>query len=394
MTELEKLLRRIAAEPPHIADCTRRNFIRNAARFGLTAAAAAAMTRHVAFAQTTPQTAPQLPAITSIPDKLKGSGTVRVCSFGGAFQDAQRQAYFKPFEQLSGIKVIESEGPDTAKIKAMVDTKNIEYDIAEEDGASILSLAAKGDYWEPIDYSLYDVENIDPVFRSKFYCGMLPYAQIFAFRRDAFGGKTPKDNKDLWDTSTFPGPRSLQSGSGGLTPDLEVASMAAGVPPDKVYPIDIGRAFDSLKRIKPNVQQWWTAGAQPARLLNDNEVVMATAWNGRIAAIQASGAPVDIVWQDQLLRTDVWAIPKGAPNRENAQKFIAFITMAVPQARLSMLIPYGFVNNEAAKHVPPERLKLLPTAPDIKAKLINHDTQWWFENRDDVLNRWNSFILG
>ena len=51
------------------------------------------------------------------------------------------------------------------------------------------------------------------------------------------------------------------------------------------------------------------------------------------------------VWKNQLLRTDVWSIPKGAPNRENAQKFAAFITMAVPQARLSYVIPYGFVNN-------------------------------------------------
>jgi putative spermidine/putrescine transport system substrate-binding protein len=60
---------------------------------------------------------------------------VRVCSYGGAFQDAQRRAYFEPFERLSGIKVIEVQGPDPAKVKAMVDTKNIEYDVGEFPGA-------------------------------------------------------------------------------------------------------------------------------------------------------------------------------------------------------------------------------------------------------------------
>ena len=50
-------------------------------------------------------------------------------------------------------------------------------------------------------------------------------------------------------------------------------------------------------------------------------------------------------WNQGGLFTDVWAIPKGAPNAENAQKFAAFITMAIPQARLSKLIPYGSVNN-------------------------------------------------
>ncbi|MDU7524611.1 MAG: extracellular solute-binding protein, partial [Roseomonas mucosa] len=135
-------------------------------------------------------------------------------------------------------------------------------------------------------------------------------------------------------------------------------------------------------------------GAQPAQLLNDDEVVMATAWNGRIAAIQASGAPVEIVWQDQLLRNDCWAILKGAPNRVNAQKFAAFITLAAPQARLSSLITYGFVNNKAAELLSADRLKLLPTAPDIKDKLINYDPAWWAANLDTVKTKWNRFLLG
>jgi len=170
--------------------------------------------------------------------------------------------------------------------------------------------------------------------------------------------------------------------------------MAAGTPPDKVYPIDLDKALASLAKIRPHVVKWWAAGAQPAQLLNDDEVVMATAWNGRIAAIQAAGAPVEIVWQDQLLRNDCWAIPKGAANRENAQKFAAFITLAAPQARLSSLITYGFVNDGAARLLSPERLKLLPTAPDTKAKLINYDSAWWQANLDEVRSRWTKFLLG
>jgi putative spermidine/putrescine transport system substrate-binding protein len=142
------------------------------------------------------------------------------------------------------------------------------------------------------------------------------------------------------------------------------------------------------------VAKWWDAGAIPAQLLNDDEVVMATAWNGRIAAIQATGAPVEIVWQDQLLRNDCWAILKGSQNAQNAQKFTAFITMAAPQARLSTLIPYGFVNNKAAALISPDRLKSLPTDPAIKSKLVNFDTQWWADNLTEIVNRWNAFIVG
>ena len=183
-------------------------------------------------------------------------------------------------------------------------------------------------------------------------------------------------------------------GGGALNPDLEVALMAAGTPPSQVYPIDLDRALASLGKLRPDVVKWWAAGAQPAQMLNDDEVVMSTAWNGRIAAIQAAGAPVEIVWRNQLLRTDAWAIPKGAANAGNAQKLTAFITMAAPQARLSSLIPYGFVNNEAAKLLPPKRLNLLPTAPDIKKDLIVYDSEWWAANLERVRSRWAQFQLG
>jgi putative spermidine/putrescine transport system substrate-binding protein len=391
---IKRALAAMATQPPHIADYSRRQFIANAGKYGLTTAVAAMVTANFAFPTSAIAADVELPKIDSIPDNLKGTGEVRVCSFGGAFQDAQRKAYFKPFEELSGIKVIESEGPDPAKVKAMVDSKAIEYDVSEFDGGDVLNLAKQGDYWEPIDYSLFDVNNIDPIFRQKYFANMLPYAQIYAYRTDAFKGKAPKDNKDLWDVDAFPGPRSLQSGASGTNADLEVAMMATGVAPDKVYPIDLDKAFASLGKIKPNVTKWWDAGAIPAQLLNDNEVVMATAWNGRIASIQASGAPVEIVWQDQLLRNDCWSVIKGAANAENAQKFTAFITMPVPQARLSMLIPYGFVNNKSASYIPADILKTLPTSPDIKSKLVNFDTQWWADNLTEIQKRWSAFIVG
>jgi putative spermidine/putrescine transport system substrate-binding protein len=120
---------------------------------------------------------------------------------------------------------------------------------------------------------------------------------------------------------------------------------------------------------------------------------MGIAWNGRIAAIQAKGAPVDVSWRQGALRTDCWAVPKGAPNRENAMKFTAFITLPVPQARLSLLIPYGFVNNKAVDHLPAERLSVLPTAPDIKKQMYVYNSDWWAANRDKVISRWASWLL-
>ena len=91
---------------PHAAEYSRRQIIRAASRLGLGAGAAVALDRMIGPPLALAADAPTLPEITSIPEKLKGSGVVRVCSYGGAFQDAQRKAYFEPFEHLSGIKVV------------------------------------------------------------------------------------------------------------------------------------------------------------------------------------------------------------------------------------------------------------------------------------------------
>src|SRR5215467_12956545 len=92
---------------PHAAEYSRRQIIHAATRLGLGAAAAVALNRMIGPPLALAADAPTLPEITSIPEKFKGSGVVRVCSYGGAFQDAQRKAYFEPFERLSGIKVVE-----------------------------------------------------------------------------------------------------------------------------------------------------------------------------------------------------------------------------------------------------------------------------------------------
>src|SRR5215470_6998214 len=238
---------------PHAAEYSRRQVMRIAAQLGLGAGAVAAFGNAIGPPLALAADAPALPEITSIPERLKGSGVVRVCSYGGAFQDAQRKAYFEPFERLSGIKVIEAQGPDPAKVKAMVDTKNIEYDIGEFSRGSVLNLLKQGDYWEEIDYRLIDTDNIDDSFRFKYALDMLPFAQIYAYRTDAFKGAKPGSWADFWDTTKFPGPRTMPAGSGGLAPDLEAATLAAGVPLDKIYPIDIDKAYASLAKIKPAV---------------------------------------------------------------------------------------------------------------------------------------------
>jgi putative spermidine/putrescine transport system substrate-binding protein len=362
------------------------------ARRGFLALGAAAATAPFLGTQPLRAATVDLAPLTSIPEKLKGSGEVRIAAYGGTAQDAERTAYFEPFEKLSGIKTRDFAGADLNKVKAMVDTGNVEWDVVQLSRSSVKNLMKKGDYFEKIDYDLVDTANIDPLYRYEYALDMLVWSEVMAYRTDAFKGAVPVGWADFWDVNKFPGDRAL-GGAGPSSPELEFALMAAGVPPDQIYPIDIDKAFASYDKIKSNVVKWWETGAVPVQMLSDREVVMTSVWNGRMAALQEAGVPAAISWDQGLLKRDCWAVPKNSPNRANAMKFIAFSTMPVPQARLSTLIPYGFSNSAAAEFVPAKQLEKLPSTPAIKSRLLPYNYDWWVDNRDTVVGRWNKWIL-
>lgn len=187
----------------------------------------------------------------------------------------------------------------------------------------------------------------------------------------------------------------MEGGTGGLLPFLEAAEMAAGTAMDKVYPINIDAAYDSMSKVKKSVVQWWSAGAQPVQMLANKDAVMAQLWSGRILTLmkQTPNAPLDIAWSQGQLAFDVWGIPKGAPNKENAQKLAAFSTLPISQARLSMLYPNGFVNKKSADYIPSDILSTLITAPEHRKEIFVLDDQWWADNRQKVLEKWNTWIL-
>lgn len=380
----QELIRRLRASvivPP----TARRDFLKLFGGAAALAMAGPALTGR-AFAQEAP-----MPEFGAIPDAWKGSGEVVVVTWGGIGTDMQRTAWFEPFEQLCGIRVVEAVGPDPAKLKAMVDTGTQEWDICQIGRGAMIELMNQGDYLEPIDYGLVE-DGVTDDFRSEHGLDIVPYAQTIAYRTDVYA-EGPTGWADFYDTAKFPGARSMPIATKGNVPELVGALLADGVPMDQVYPIDIDRAIAKLYQIKPHVIKWWEAGAQHMQILLDNEAPMVTAWNGRIKAAQDEGHPVELVWNGGTVLNNAWLIPKGAPNLSNAQKFAAFSSSAVAQARYSMLLPYGFTNVDSAALLPEAVLKTLPTAPDNYRQMVPYRHEWWAANRPELIEKFNQMML-
>jgi len=174
---------------------------------------------------------------------------------------------------------------------------------------------------------------------------------------------------------------------------LEQALMADGVPPEKVYPIDMDRAFKKLDQIKPHVDVWWTGGAQTTQMLQSGEVDMIPTWNGRAQVVIDAGGPVEIEWNQGLYALEGWVIPKGAPKAELGKKFIKFTANAKRQAEFVSQLPYGPTNPKAYDYIPKERAKYLPTAPENLKKITQSSTEWWGSNKEKALERFNAWLL-
>ena len=67
-------------------------------------------------------------------------GELTVVSWGGAYQMSQQEAYIKPFSKETGVKITEEEyNGEIAKIRAMVESNSVTWDVIDVDTQTALA---------------------------------------------------------------------------------------------------------------------------------------------------------------------------------------------------------------------------------------------------------------
>jgi putative spermidine/putrescine transport system substrate-binding protein len=323
-----------------------------------------------------------------------GAGRIVVRTIGGAYEEAVVKTIFEPFTKATGTEVVKV--PATlGKVLAMFESGNLELDVVDMGELGMLSLSQKGAL-EKLDYKAWKLtnpEDFDAGVRRDDMIADLYFSSVLGYNTQTFPtGKHPRSWAEFWDLKKFPGPRMLADIASGAA-DLEFALLADGVPKDKLYPIDIDRAFKSLDRVRPAIRKFWDTGALSAQMLNDKEVVAGSIWNGRLQAVADKGAPLAIEWNEAMLQVQYWGILKGAKNLADAQRFLEFACQPKIQADFAQFIPYGPPNRAAFKHIPAARAAQLPSSPEYKAKAFLQDGKWWADNRPKVSERWSQWLL-
>lgn len=308
--------------------------------------------------------------------------------WGGANTEARMKANIEPFEKEYDCEVTVVTPSDYSKLIAMVDNGTTEWDVMNCDAYWGAYAGSKG-YLESIDYDVV-TEKIDPAVQLDYVMGAEVYSSVISYNTNKYDENTaPKTWADFWDTKKYPGKRAMWQYPVTV---LEAALLADGVSMDKLYPLDLDRAFAKLDEIKDDIV-WWTAGAQPSQMLSTGEVDLALAWSGRILTAADEGSPVGLTYNQGLRIAAGWVVPKNAPNKDMAMKFIEYISRAESQAAFSEQIPYGSTNEDATKLLSDDLQKKIGQTDEQMKNQTYISSEYWAEHLTEVEERFNEWLV-
>jgi putative spermidine/putrescine transport system substrate-binding protein len=333
---------------------------------------------------------------------------ITVTSFGGAYSQSQINAYQIPYSKKTGIRVnAEDYNGGLAEIRAQVQSGNVTWDVVDVEIQDLTAGCDEG-LLETINWSTLPpapdgtpaVKDFIPGSLHECGVGLIVWSTIVAYDKTKFPGEKPSKLADFFDTKKFPGMRAI---SKRAVVALEFALMADGVAPKDVYKLlstkaGVDRAFAKLDSIKDSLL-FWEAGAQPPQMLADGEAVMVTAYNGRIFNAQIKEKkPFEIIWDHQVYNMDYYAIPKGTKNLKTALDFVKFASSTQGLADQAKYISYGPVRKSSMPLVSTYIGTSIPMAPHMPTYPANFknalmtNNEWWADNQDEMIKRYNAWM--
>ena len=314
-------------------------------------------------------------------------------SWGGTYQEAIEQAWVEPFSEETGIEVFRDTEPEIARVRAMVETGNVEWDVVTGGGETLMRGADLGLFVEITD-TMVDQSEVLPEVRTAFGVPSEIFSTVIGFSPTAFADGGPKTFADFWDVERFPGRRALPDRPATV---LEAALLADGVPRERIYDVlstDDGfeRALDKVRALKEHVAFWWSSGAQPVQALGSGEVVMALGWNGRFQSGIDEGLDIVISWDESVAQAGYFMIPTGAANEAQALRFLNYIVRPDVQARLSEWIAYGPITPASMQFIDDARAARLPSTPERLEHALFMDIAWWSDRATEASEAYTAML--
>lgn len=317
------------------------------------------------------------------------SGTSMVyASYGGTTEEYTQEAWGDPFQETEEVEVIYDSPVDLGKLRAMVESDSVEWDLLQA-AYSLAYAPGYEDLYQSIDLGDFDTSPLLEDTVRDTGVGAYVLSFLIAYRTDTDRSENPQTWEEFYDSERFPGKRGIENYPALI---LETALLADGVASEDLYPLDLDRAFAKLDTIKDDIV-WYETGAEQQEFLQNETVDYLMAWNGRAYDLLDKGVPVEMSFDQQVAYMAYHVIPEGAPNSAAATEFIKHSLDPKAQAEFAELSAYAPVNDDAYELIDPEMAQYLPTYEDNDATTVWLSEDYWSENLDQVMERWDSWRL-
>ena len=308
--------------------------------------------------------------------------TLRIVSWGGAYQKGQSVGIFQPAAKAMGITVKEDTYGGISDVKLMVKSGADKFDIFSSGAGGCASGGAEG-ILEKLDYSVIDVSNHLPDMYSEYCAGADIFSVVAAWNTDTYGDNGPRTWADFYDVEKFPGTHAqcaakwMRSLKRLCWPMVSQCQKSIHVL-DSEEGIERASRQDQFDQAK-HIAVWWSSGAQHAQLMKDGEVDMTTGWNGRFDVAKRDGANVAYDWQSGIMDWEGYGIPKGAPQKDLAMKYIGEMMKPEYMAEFAKHITYGPTNKKVYELglLDDATARALPSHPDNAKHQLTLKTAWY-----------------
>jgi putative spermidine/putrescine transport system substrate-binding protein len=301
------------------------------------------------------------------------------------------KAIVDPFQETQKTKVNVTQPIDYAKLKSMVDTGNVVWDVADVE-PYVSRRGCKEGWLEKLDYKVIDPNGLlDTMPKTECSVPNGAFGLPMSYRTDKWADGHPTTWAEFFDTKRFPGKRSFPKyAESGI---LEAALLADGVKKEDLYPIDVQRAFRKLDTIKKDIV-FWESGDQSEQLMQTGEVTLCACWATRMYDAKTNqDTPIAIEWQDAIYGWDDFVVPKGAKNLARAMEFIQYATHPDQEVAMTKYTPWGPSRTAAAAKADPATRDWVPTTPEHAKIGVPLDYEYYGENAAKLDEQFAQWLL-
>ncbi|MGQ7933480.1 ABC transporter substrate-binding protein [Paraburkholderia sp. D1E] len=317
--------------------------------------------------------------------------TLYLGSYGGSTQDLFQKKIIPAFEANHDVKIVYVPGNSTdtlAKLQAQKSKEELDVVLLDD-----------GPMYQATQFGFCDKLQDAPVYKDLYDIGKMNanatsvgvVATGLVYNTEAFR-KAGLPKPDSWEALTDKRLRQKIAippinNTYGLQTLLTYARLRKG----SDHNIDPGMTA-LAKEVGPNVLAWEPSPGKMTEMFQNGDITLAVWGSGRVAALKATGFPVEFVYPKEgspamftavcpVIHSDVAAL---------SQQFIQFLLTPQVQAWLAEGQGWGPVNKNTK--LTPQVAATVPYTPEQIGRLVKTDWTYVNEKRSDWTNRWNRTV--